>query len=71
MQEPTETQGAPSYKTSAGNLRSSMCDWAPVGLEWGIGKQAIVSQDSCNGSNPRSEMPEMLLISAWTYWFKA
>lgn len=62
MQEPTETQGAPSYKASVGKHCSSICDQGPVGLEWGAGKQAFESQDSCNGSNPCSEMLEMLLL---------
>lgn len=39
MQELTETHGAPSYKALAERLRSSVCDWGPVGLEWGAGKQ--------------------------------
>lgn len=30
-------------------------DWGPVGLEWGVGKQAFESQDSCNGSYPCSK----------------
>lgn len=37
-----------------------MCDCGPVGLEWGVGKQAFESQ--CNGLNPCSEMLETLLL---------
>lgn len=72
MREPTETQGAPSYKASAEKHRSSIRDWGSAGSVWGAGKQAFESQDLCNGSNPCSEMLEMrLLISVWKYWFKA
>lgn len=38
---------------------------APAGLEWGVGKQAFVSQDSCNGPNPCSEMLETLLLAVY------
>lgn len=47
MQEPTETQGVSSYKAFPVKRRSSMCDWSPDRLEWGVGKEAFESQDSC------------------------
>lgn len=61
MQEQRETRAQPNVRPGKETAAHQCVTDAPLGLEQRGGKQAFESR--CNGSNPCSEILEMLLLA--------